>query len=242
MLIGKKTGGGSGEAPGQIWHSLKRLKAVKPVVVSMGGMTASGGYYISSIANWIVAQPTTLTGSIGIFGMFPDMSGLLTEKLGVKFDEVKTNRNAGFGTPARPFNDEEMAYLNTYIDRGYRLFRSRVAEGRHMTDTQVERIAQGRVWLGQDAIKIGLVDQLGDLDEAVEKAAQLAKIKEYHTTDYPGKVSWIDNLTDKIAGGNYLEDQMKTTLGEYYDTFMLLKRINRKEAIQARVPFVINMR
>ena len=135
-----------------------------------------------------------------------------------------------------------MAYLNTYIDRGYRLFRSRVAEGRHMTDTQVERIAQGRVWLGQDAIKIGLVDQLGDLDEAVEKAAQLAKIKEYHTTDYPGKVSWIDNLTDKIAGGNYLEDQMKTTLGEYYDTFMLLKRINRKEAIQARVPFVINMR
>ena len=111
-----------------------------------------------------------------------------------------------------------------------------------MTDTQVERIAQGRVWLGQDAIKIGLVDQLGGLDEAVEKAAQLAKIKEYHTTDYPGKVSWIDNLTDKIAGGNYLEDQMKTTLGEYYDTFMLLKRINRKEAIQARVPFVINMR
>lgn len=242
VVLRINTGGGSAYASEQIWHSLKRLKAVKPVVVSMGGMTASGGYYISSIANWIVAQPTTLTGSIGIFGMFPDMSGLLTEKLGVKFDEVKTNRNAGFGTPARPFNDEEMAYLNTYIDRGYRLFRSRVAEGRHMTDTQVERIAQGRVWLGQDAIKIGLVDQLGGLDEAVEKAAQLAKIKEYHTTDYPGKVSWIDNLTDKIAGGNYLEDQMKTTLGEYYDTFMLLKRINRKEAIQARVPFVINMR
>lgn len=242
VVLRINTGGGSAYASEQIWHSLKLLKAKKPVVVSMGGMTASGGYYISSIANWLVAEPTTLTGSIGIFGMFPDMSGLLTEKLGVKFDEVKTNRNAGFGTLARPFNEEEMSYLNAYIDRGYKLFRSRVAEGRHMTDDQVEKIAQGRVWLGQDALKIHLVDQLGGLDDAIEKAAQLAKLKEYHTTDYPEKGDWLDNLTNKISGGNYLDEQMRVTMGDYYDTFMMLKRINRTEAIQARIPFNLNVR
>ena len=242
VVLRINTGGGSAYASEQIWHSLKQLKARKPLVVSMGGMTASGGYYMSSIANWIVAEATTLTGSIGIFGMFPDMSGLLTDKLGVKFDEVKTNRNAGFGTLARPFNEEEMSYLNQYIDRGYRLFRSRVAEGRRLTDGQVEHVAQGRVWLGQDAVKIGLVDQLGGLDEAVKKAAQLAKTKDYYTQDYPDKVSWLDNLTDKLMGSNYLDEQMRATMGEYYDTFMLLKRINRTEAIQARIPFNINVR
>ncbi len=242
VVLRINTGGGSAYASEQIWHSLKQLKARKPLVVSMGGMTASGGYYMSSIANWIVAEPTTLTGSIGIFGMFPDMSGLLTDKLGVKFEEVKTNRNAGFGTLARPFNEEEMSYLNQYIDRGYRLFRSRVAEGRRLTDGQVEKVAQGRVWLGQDAVKIGLVDQLGGLDEAVKKAAQLAKTKDYYTQDYPDKVSWLDNLTDKLMGSNYLDEQMRATMGEYYDTFMLLKRINRTEAIQARIPFNINVR
>ncbi len=242
VVLRINTGGGSAYASEQIWHALKLLKGKKPVVVSMGGMTASGGYYISSIANWIVAEPTTLTGSIGIFGMFPDMSGLLTEKLGVKFDEVKTNRNAGFGTPARPFNEEEMGYLNTYIERGYKLFRKRVAEGRHMTDDQVEQIAQGRVWLGQDALGIKLVDQLGGLDEAIEKAAQLAKLKDFYTTDYPEKGSWLDNLTEKISGGNYLDEQMRATMGEYYDTFMMLRRINRTEAIQARIPFDLNVR
>ncbi len=242
VVLRINTGGGSAYASEQIWHSLQLLKTRKPLVVSMGGMTASGGYYISSIANWIVAEPTTLTGSIGIFGMFPDMSGLLTEKLGVKFDEVKTNRNAGFGTLARPFNEEEMSYLNQYIDRGYRLFRSRVAEGRRLTDGQVERVAQGRVWLGQDAVKIGLVDQLGGLDVAVRKAASLAKTKDYYTQDYPGKVDWLDNLTSKLMGSNYLDEQMRATMGDYYDTFMLLKRINRTEAIQARIPFNINVR
>lgn len=242
VVLRINTGGGSAYASEQIWHSLKKLKSRKPVVVSMGGMTASGGYYISSIADWIVAEPTTLTGSIGIFGMFPDMSGLLTEKLGVKFDEVKTNRNAGFGTRARPFNQEEMAYLNNYIDRGYRLFRSRVAEGRHMTEAQVEKIAQGRVWLGQDARKIKLVDQLGGLDAAVKKAAQLAKLEDFYTLDYPEKKDWLSSLTGTILGTNYLDEQMKATMGEYYGTFMLLKRINAMEAIQARIPFDINVK
>ena len=242
VVLRINSGGGSAYASEQIWHYVEMLKKKKPVVVSMGGMAASGGYYISSGANWIVAEPTTLTGSIGIFGMFPDMSELLTQKLGVKFDEVKTNRHSAFGTPARPFNEEEMSYLNKYIDRGYNLFRQRVAQGRKMKVDNVEKIAQGRVWLGQDALKIKLVDELGGLDKAIAKAAQLAKLKEYHTSAYPGKVDWLDQLLNKTSGGSYIKAQMRQSLGEYYAPFMLLKDMNNQSAIQARVPFMMNIK
>lgn len=242
VVLRINSGGGSAYASEQIWHYVEMLKKKKPVVVSMGGMAASGGYYISSGANWIVAEPTTLTGSIGIFGMFPDFSGLLTQKLGVKFDEVKTNKNSTFGTPARPFNEEEMRYLGNYIDRGYALFRSRVAQGRKMKVEQVEKIAQGRVWLGQDALKIKLVDELGGLDKAVAKAAKLAKLDEYHTAAYPGKTSWIDQLLDQMTGESYINAQTREALGEYYEPFMLLKDISRQSAIQARIPFYINIK
>ena len=242
VVLRINSGGGSAYASEQIWHYVEMLKKEKPVVVSMGGMAASGGYYISSGANWIVAEPTTLTGSIGIFGMFPDFSGLLTEKLGVKFDEVKTNRHSAFGTPARPFNEEEMRYLNNYIDRGYALFRSRVAQGRKMKVEQVERIAQGRVWLGQDALKVKLVDELGGLDKAVAKAAQLAKLKEYHTAAYPGKTSWVDQLLNNLSGESYINAQARQALGEYYEPFMLMKDINNQSAIQARIPFKLNIK
>ena len=242
VVLRINSGGGSAYASEQIWHYVEMLKKKKPVVVSMGGMAASGGYYISSGANWIVAEPTTLTGSIGIFGMFPDMSELLTQKLGVKFDEVKTNKFSAFGTPARPFNEEEMRYLGNYIDRGYALFRSRVAQGRKMSTAQVEKIAQGRVWLGQDALKIKLVDELGGLDKAVAKAAQLAKLKEYHTSAYPGKTDWIDQLLNKASGGTYVKAKAREVLGEYYEPFMLLKDINNQSAIQARIPFDPNIK
>lgn len=242
VVLRINSGGGSAYASEQIWHYVEMLKKEKPVVVSMGGMAASGGYYISSGANWIVAEPTTLTGSIGIFGMFPDFSGLLTEKLGVKFDEVKTNKHSAFGTPARPFNEEEMRYLNNYIDRGYALFRSRVAQGRKMKVEQVEKIAQGRVWLGQDALKVKLVDELGGLDKAVAKAAQLAKLKEYHTAAYPGKTSWVDQLLNNLSGESYINAQARQALGEYYEPFMLMKDINNQSAIQARIPFKLNIK
>lgn len=242
VVLRVNSGGGSAYASEQIWHYVDMLKKKKPVVVSMGGAAASGGYYISSGANWIVAEPTTLTGSIGIFGMFPDMSGLLTQKLGIKFDEVKTNKNSGFGTPARPFNEEEMGYLTKYIDRGYDLFRSRVAEGRKMSVGDVEKIAQGRVWLGQDALKIKLVDELGGLDKAVAKAAALAKLKEYHTSAYPGKASWLDQFINQISGSSYIDNRLRLAMGEYYEPFMLLKNIDRQSAIQARVPFIINIK
>lgn len=242
VVLRINSGGGSAYASEQIWHYVEMLKKEKPVVVSMGGMAASGGYYISSGANWIVAEPTTLTGSIGIFGMFPDFSGLLTEKLGVKFDEVKTNKHSAFGTPARPFNEEEMRYLNNYIDRGYALFRSRVAQGRKMKVEQVEKIAQGRVWLGQDALKVKLVDELGGLDKAVAKAAQLAQLKEYHTAAYPGKTSWVDQLLNNLSGESYINAQARQALGEYYEPFMLMKDINNQSAIQARIPFKLNIK
>ena len=244
VVLRVNSGGGSAYASEQIWHAVMNLKAKKPVVVSMGGMAASGGYYISCPANWIVAEPTTITGSIGIFGMFPDLSGLLSQKLGVKFDEVKTNKNAGFGTMARPFNEEEMGYLNAYIDRGYKLFRKRVADGRKQSTEAIEEIAQGHVWLGKDALGIKLVDQLGSIDDAVKKAAELAKLDQYFTSSYPGEVDVFDQIMNSMSdtGGNYLDAQMRATLGDYYEPFMLLKNINKQNAIQARIPFYLNIR
>ena len=234
--------GGSAYASEQIWRAVQNLKAKKPVVVSMGGYAASGGYYISCGANYIYSEPTTITGSIGIFGMFPDFSGLLTDKLGVKFDQVKTNKHADFGTMSRPFNAEEMALLEQYIGRGYELFRSRVAEGRKMSIDQVEEIAQGRVWLGNDALKIKLVDGIGSLDDAVKKAAKLAKVDKFYVANYPDQPSWFESLTGSLDSGSYLDKQMRETLGEYYAPFTYMKSINKQNAIQARLPYYINIK
>ena len=242
VVLRINSGGGSAYASEQIWHYVMELKKKKPVVVSMGGMAASGGYYISAPANWIVAEPSTLTGSIGIFGMFPDMSGLLTQKLGVKFDEVKTNKNSTFGTQARPMTAEEMSILEAYVGRGYTLFRQRVADGRKMTTEQVEKIAQGHVWLGADAIKIKLVDELGGLDQAVAKAAKLAKVKEWHISAYPAPTDWTESLLNDATGTSYLDDKMRVAMGEYYEPFSLLKNIGSMDAIQARMPFYMNIR
>ena len=235
--------GGSAYASEQIWRSVMNIKAKKPIVVSMGGYAASGGYYISCAANYIVAEPTTITGSIGIFGMFPDFSGLLTDKLGVKFDEVKTNKFAAFGTVARPFNADEMSLLEKYIGRGYELFRKRVADGRKQSVEQIEEIAQGRVWLGNDALKIKLVDEIGGLDKAIEKAAKLAKLDKYHATNYPEETSWWESLMSSVdSKDSYLDMQMRETLGEYYEPLMFVKSINRQNAIQARLPYYVNIK
>lgn len=233
--------GGSAYASEQIWHQVEMLKAKKPVVVSMGGYAASGGYYISAGANWIVAEPTTLTGSIGIFGQIPNVSQLLTQKLGVKFDEVKTNKHSLMGTMARPMNDDEIALLTKAIARGYDTFRKRVADGRKMTVEQVEEIAQGHVFIGQDALKIKLVDELGGLDKAVAKAASLAKLKEYHTADYPAQKDLFAQLMENASMGSYLDEQLRLTLGDYYEPFIMLKTMNNQAAIQARLPFFLNI-
>jgi protease-4 len=242
VVVRVNSGGGSAYASEQIWHQITELKAKKPVVISMGGKAASGGYYMSCNANWIVAEPTTLTGSIGIFGMIPDRSQLLTQKLGIKFDEVKTNKNSTMGSSARPMNEEEIGYLQNYIIRGYSLFRQRVADGRKLQVNDVEKIAQGHVFLGQDAMKIKLVDQLGGLDVAVAKAAKLAKMKEYYTCSYPEQADWLSQLMSASSNSNYLDEQMRAAMGEYYEPFMLLKQMNQLDAIQARIPFFLNIK
>lgn len=235
--------GGSAYASEQIWHQVMELKKVKPVVVSMGSYAASGGYYISCPANWIVAEPNTLTGSIGIFGMFPDVSGLLREKLGLKFDEVKTNKYALFGTRSRPFTADELSHLESYIDRGYKLFRQRVADGRRLKVDQVEQVAQGHVWLGQDALRVGLVDQLGGVEVALRKATQLAKLTQWHSTAYPVLPDYLSQLLDLpgAARGNYLDEQMRQSLGAYYEPFALIRDLQMQNPVQARLPFEPNI-
>ena len=236
------SGGGSAVASEQIRHAIKLIKAKKPVVVSMGGMAASGGYWISSPANYIFAEPTTITGSIGIFGLIPNASGLITDKLGVTFDGVTTNKYTDYETDLllgkNP--DEAMKYLQTYIDRGYQSFLNIVSEGRGMKPAEVDSIAQGRVWLATDAIKIKLVDKLGSLDDAVKKAAELAKLDEYHTTTYPSQGSWMDQFMPKENKGSYLDSkfqqEVKALLGDLYEPMMELRQtVKDGSYVQARM-------
>lgn len=244
VVVRINSGGGDAYASEQMWHQMSELRKVKPVVVSMGDYAASGAYYMSAPASWIVAQPNTLTGSIGIFAVIPDFSGLVTSKLGVRFDEVKTNRNSTFGNlMARPFNAEEKAMLQASVNRGYSLFRQRVADGRRLPVESVEKIAQGRVWLATDALNIKLVDQLGGIDDAVKKAAELAKLKDYYTSDYPAAASWMDNLLNSMSSsGTYLDEQLRQTLGDFYQPFTMLRSIDKREAIQARIPYAISIK
>lgn len=244
VVVRINSGGGDAYASEQMWHQMSELRKVKPVVVSMGDYAASGAYYMSAPASWIVAQPNTLTGSIGIFAVIPDLSGLVTTKLGVRFDEVKTNRNSTFGNlMARPFNAEEKAMLQASVNRGYSLFRQRVADGRRLPMESVEKIAQGRVWLATDALNIKLVDQLGGIDDAVKKAAELAKLKDYYTSDYPAAASWMDNLLNSMSSsGTYLDEQLRQTLGDFYQPFTMLRSIDKREAIQARIPYAISIK
>lgn len=241
VVIRVNSPGGSAYASEQIWHEVQLLRAEKPVVISMGGMAASGGYYISCGANKIFAESMTLTGSIGIFGMIPDASELLTQKLGLSFDVVKTNAMGDFGTRGRPFNAGESAKLQNHVNRGYELFTGRVASGRGMAQDSVKVIGEGRVWTGEQALKIGLVDQLGDLDDAIEAAAALAELEKYTIGRYPSPEPWYKNLLDKNKNG-YMEGQMRAALGEYYPAFAIIRRIGKMDPIQARLPYDPNIK
>jgi protease-4 len=238
------SGGGSAVASEQIRHAIKLIKAKKPVVVSMGGAAASGGYWISSPANYIFAEPTTITGSIGIFGLVPNFSGLVTDKLGVTFDGVTTNKYSDFETDLILGKNPEdvMKYMQSHVDRGYQDFLNIVSEGRGMKPADVDSIAQGRVWLAPDALKIKLVDKLGSLDDAVKKAAELAKLKEYHTASYPGKTSWMDQFLSSSSDkkGSYLDSKLqaeiKTLFGDLYEPLMEIRQtIKDGTTVQARM-------
>ena len=245
VVLRINSGGGDAYASEQIWRAVKELNKKKPVVVSMGGMAASGAYYMSMGAQYIMAQPTTLTGSIGIFGALPDFSDLMTKKLGFKYDEVKTNRNSAYASAgmSRPWSAEEITTMQNYVNRGYNLFRKRVAEGRKMSTEQVEKIAQGRVWLGTDAKNIKLIDGFGGLSDAIDKAAELAHLSSYQAVEYPALAGWMEQLMD-MAGGNkgtYLDEQLRLALGDLYQPFIMIRNMKEKEPIQAALPYVLNI-
>lgn len=242
VVLRINSGGGSAYASEQMWRAVQLLKKKKPVVVSMGGMAASGGYYMSCGANYIVAEPTTLTGSIGIFGLIPDFSGLVKDKLGLRFDVVKTNKAADFGTLSRPFDAAESAALQAHVNRGYALFLKRVADGRtaaghKMTPESVDHIAQGRVWTGNQALKNGLVDKIGTLNDAILKAGQLAKAQNPAVVRYPAPKSWMESFSKEEQEDDYFERKMKLVLGDYYEPLNFIQNVDRGNYLQARLFF-----
>ena len=232
--------GGSAYGSEQIWYAVSELKKEKPVIVSMGDYAASGGYYISCNADTIVAEPTTLTGSIGIFGMFPNAKGL-TDKIGVNFDVVKTNKYADFGMLTRPMNDGEKGLMQMYVNNGYDLFLTRCSDGRGISKEDLDKIAQGRVWTGSKAKELGLVDELGGLDKALDIAIAKAGVDAYTVMSYPKKESFFESLMNTNPG-NYIKARMlKGTMGEIYQQFSILENFDKCDRIQARVPFELNI-
>ena len=243
VVLRINSGGGSAYASEQIWHQVKKLREKKPVVVSMSGAAASGGYYISAPANYIIADNTTITGSIGIFGLYQDMSELYTKKLGINFSQVGTNRNSVLGSQKYGFTPEQLTALQNSINRGYELFKSRVAEGRKLTAAQVENIAQGRVWLGEDAKKIGLVDEIGGLNRAIAKAASLAKCKEYYAETWGETPSLLEQLlANSTDMDTYLDTKLKNTLGALYEPVMMMNEYEQMDKVQARMPYIIRIK
>ncbi len=232
--------GGSAFGSEQIWHEVSLLKAEKPVIVSMGDYAASGGYYISCVADTIVAQPTTLTGSIGIFGMMPNMKGL-TDKIGLNFDVVKTNTYSDFGALGRGLNNDEKALMQMYIDNGYKLFVKRCADGRNMSVEAIEKIAEGRVWTGAEAKELGLVDELGGMDKAIEIAAKKSGMESYTLLEYPEKEGFFSTFMNKKTS-NYIESKLRNCFGDYYTGFRFIKEADKQDLIQARVPFDLNIK
>ena len=237
VVLRVNSGGGSAYASEQIWHQVMSIKAKKPVVVSMGDMAASGGYYISCAADYIYAEPTTVTGSIGIFGIFPNAGELLNDKLGVHFSTVKTNQFSDFGDASRPFTEQERTKAQAYVNRGYELFTKRCADGRKMKQDAIKKIGEGRVWTGLHAKQIGLVDELGGLDKAIEKAKKLAKLEEASIMTYPSKGSLLNSLWDTMKNDSYADKKMKQLMGDYYTFFADMKRLHQHTGIQASMPY-----
>ena len=232
--------GGSAYGSEQIWKAVSVVKSKKPIVVSMGDYAASGGYYIACNTDRIFAQPTTLTGSIGIFGIFPNIGGL-TDKLGIKFDNVKTNKYSDFGATYRPMNTEERAILQRYINNGYELFTKRCAEGRNMNIDSLKAIAEGRIYSGTDAMRLGLVDEMGGLEEAITFAAKKANISDYTIKYYPSVKSLIEQISD-IFSTSVEERIVKSQLGENYRLFRTIQRAQTTTGIKAIMPYSITVK
>lgn len=244
--------GGSAYASEQIWNAVKELKKEKPVVVSMGDYAASGGYYISCMANKIVSEPNTLTGSIGIFGIVPS-GAELAKKMGASHDGVATNKHSGFGSeilsiplvgigilPARPLNNEESLMMQAYIERGYDLFLTRCSEGRNKTKEEIDAIGQGRVWTGKQALELGLVDLLGGIDTAITTAAELAEVDNYSIDEYPAPKDFFFSLFEESSVG--ISERMKEGIvgKETYEQKRIWQAWQNYDCRQAVMPDFIN--
>lgn len=230
--------GGSAVASAIIGRELDLTKEVKPIIVSMGNYAASGGYWISAKADYIFADPTTLTGSIGVFGTFPNAQGFLNNKIGLTFDAAKTNKNADFGSITQPLTEFQYGKLQEMVVKTYNDFTGRVAEGRGLTQSYVDSIGQGRVWAGADAIEIGLVDKLGDMEDAIAYAAEKASLgDDYKVSEWPKQKDFFTRMMGSMNEGDKLDAAMKQKLGAYYDYLQGLENLQKNTGIQARMPF-----
>ena len=240
VVLRMNSPGGDAFLSEQLWHAVKQLRSKKPVVVSMGDYAASGGYYISSAATRIVAQPNTLTGSIGIFGLFPNFSELV-QKVGVNVEVVKTNDFADLtiSMPYKPLTNEQRALIQRHVERGYDIFLSRVAEGRHMTKAQVDSVGQGRVWLGRKAQTLGLVDKLGGLDVAIKEAASLAKLSDYSVDYGVTSINVWEELFKSTSPSNEFIARLRSAFltDEERKAIRIMQGVTRYSGIQARLPY-----
>lgn len=240
VILRVNSPGGSAYASEQIWNEVVKLKEKKPVIVSMGGYAASGGYYISCAADTIIAQPNTITGSIGIFGMFPNPHKLITEKLKLNVETVKSNKHADLGSMFRPYSADERAIMQRYINRGYALFTKRCADGRKMSIADIEAVAQGRVWTGEMAKELGLVDLLGDIELAKKIAAEKAGIENYTLISYPEEENALTMLLNQTKE-SYIESRIGKMAGQFKNELNFINNVEQMNALQARMPYEIHL-
>ncbi|MFP3859822.1 MAG: signal peptide peptidase SppA [Bacteroidales bacterium] len=234
------SGGGSALASEVIWRELKLASETKPVIASLGDVAASGGYYIVAPADTIVANPNTITGSIGVFGIIPNVKELMNDKLGIYLDVAKTNKHSDIGNPFRSLTDYEKQVIKNGIEDVYDNFVGRVADGRNMTKEEVDEIGQGRVWSGIDAKNIGLVDLFGGLDKAIEIAGEKAKIEKYRVVELPELKDPFDQFMKQIKGGAKTRI-IKNALGDEYTYYEQLEEVKNMSGIQARIPYKIEI-
>lgn len=237
IVLRVNSGGGSALASEVIWREIELASREKPVVASFGDVAASGGYYIACAASKIICDPTTITGSIGVWGAIPNLQGLMNNKLGITFDNAMTNKNADFIPVMKPLTPYQRAVIQKDVDHIYELFAGRVATGRHMTYQQVDSIGQGRIWSGTEALKLGLVDTLGGLDAAISMAASMANLTDYRLTALPVQKDPFEKILQQITGQSTPDVYMKQALGEDFRYFDYLRKIREMRGVQARMPF-----
>jgi protease-4 len=243
IVVRVNSPGGSALASEEIWREITIAKKVKPVVVSFGDVAASGGYYISCNADSIFAQPNTITGSIGVFGIIPNMKKFFNNKLGITFDGVKTGPFADMPSANRPLNDVEKVFVQNMIDTIYNTFKNRVVQGRKLSPAIVDSIAQGRVWTGQRALQLGLVDRLGSINDAIHCAAGMAKLETFTLKEYPEKKNFFEKIFNKYEN-DVKEKSIKEEIG--VEQYILLKQMKNYRAMmnvpQARMPFEMSFK